>query len=199
MKIGIFGGTFDPPHLGHKKYGEEAVERLSLDKLIVIPTFIPPHKSFNGASGEDRLAMTKALFDGNPRITVSALELERGGKSYTCETVKLLREKYPEDELIFLVGSDMLLSFHTWREPEHILDCVRLCAVSRNSSTGEAELKRYIDTYFKQRKDRFIICSFEPIELSSTQVRNSVKSGEPIEKMTGGQVEKYIKEKELYL
>lgn len=199
MKIGIFGGTFDPPHLGHKKYGEEAMDKLSLDRLIVIPTFIPPHKSFDGASGEDRLAMTKALFDGNPRITVSALEIERGGKSYTCETVKLLREKYPEDELIFLVGSDMLLSFHTWREPETILDCVKICAVSRSAAVDEEKMQSYVDTYFSERKNRFIICSFEPIELSSTQVRNFVKSGEPIEKMTGERIEKYIKEKELYL
>lgn len=199
MKIGIFGGTFDPPHLGHKKYAEEAIERLSLDRLTVIPTFIPPHKRFDGASGEDRLEMTRLLFDGNEKITVSDLELERKGKSYTCETVKLLREKFPEDELIFLVGSDMLLSFHTWREPQHILDCVKLCAVTRNSATDEDEMQGYINTYFKERKDRFIICSFTPLELSSTQVRNAVKNGEPIKKMTGGQVEKYIKEKELYL
>lgn len=199
MKIGIFGGTFDPPHLGHKKYAEEAIEHLSLDRMIVIPTFIPPHKRFDGACGEDRLAMTKLTFDGDEKITVSALELERKGKSYTCETVKLLREKYPEDELIFLVGSDMLLSFHTWREPEHILDCVKLCAVTRAAEIDEAEMQAYIDTYFSQRKDRFIICSFTPFELSSTQVRNAVKKGEPIEEMTGEQVEKYIKEKELYL
>lgn len=199
MRIGIFGGTFDPPHLGHKKYAEEAMDKLSLDRLIVIPTFIPPHKSFDGASGEDRIEMTKMLFDGAQKITVSALELDRKGKSYTCETVRLLREKFPEDDLIFLVGSDMLLSFHTWREPETILDCVKICAVSRSAAVDEEKMQSYVDAYFSERKNRFIICSFEPIELSSTQVRNSVKSGEPIEKMTGERIEKYIKEKELYL
>lgn len=199
MRIGIFGGTFDPPHEGHRKYACEAIRRLSLDRLIVIPTFTPPHKAFDGVSADDRLAMTRLLFKDEERITVSDTELVRKGKSYTCETVAQLRKEYPDDELIFLVGSDMLLSFHTWRKPEEILRCVKICAVSRDSSADEASMRKYIDEHFYEDRDRFIICSFTPIEISSTQVRNAVRNGEPTDGMISEQIRKYIIEKELYL
>mgnify|MGYP000417074107 CR=1 FL=1 len=98
---------------------------------------------------------------------------------YVVENRQALRKEYPDDELIFLVGSDMLLSFHTWRKPEEILRCVKICAVSRDSSADEASMQKYIDEHFYEDRDRFIICSFTPIEISSTQVRNAVRNGEP--------------------
>lgn len=200
MRIGIYGGTFDPPHAGHKKYADELKVQLSLDKLIVIPTGTPPHKDkTNSASAEDRLNMLRILFDGEENVEISDMEITRGGKSYTFETVTLLRETYPEDELIFLLGSDMLLSFHMWRNPDVILSHVRICAVTRSDDLDEDGLKDYVRNFFPDKEDRFITCAFDPIELSSTQVRDAIRNRESVEGLVDENVLKYIKEKELYL
>lgn len=200
MRIGIYGGTFDPPHAGHKKYADELKERLSLDKLIVIPTATPPHKDrADTSSAQDRLNMLNILFEEDDGVEVSDMEIARGGKSYTYETVTLLHGIYPDGELIFLLGSDMLLSFHTWRNPDVILSHVKICAVTRSDDINEEELQDYVEKHFPENKGRFITCEFDPIELSSTQVRNAVRNGECVEGLVDEKVLKYIKEKELYL
>ena len=200
MRIGVFGGTFDPPHNGHYKYACEAIEKLELDRLIVIPASIPPHKAGLGiSSGEDRMNMTELLFSGNEKVSVSDMELRRQGKSYTVDTVRLLREEYPDDEIFFLMGSDMLLSFHAWYCPSEIIEYVRICAVTRCDEVDRNDLEAYIREHFHGSEDRFTICDFEPIELSSTQVRNAVKNGESISSMVNPRIETYIIEKELYL
>lgn len=200
MRIGIFGGTFDPPHAGHKKYADELKERLSLDKLIVVPTATPPHKQKKtDTSDEDRLNMLRILFEADGRVEVSDMEIARGGRSYTFETVTLLREQYPEDELIFMIGSDMLLSFHTWKNPDVILEKVRICAVTRDDGIDEKKLAEYAREHFPGSEDRFIICGFEPIEVSSTQIREKIRNGESVDGLLQPQVLEYIKEKELYL
>ena len=200
MRIGIFGGTFDPPHAGHKKYADELKVRLSLDKLLVIPTSTPPHKEkVNSASAEDRLNMVKILFGNDTDVEVSDMEIARGGKSYTYETVTLLHGIYPDDELIFLLGSDMLFSFHSWRKPDVILSHVKICAVTRNGEISEEELGEYVEKHFPDSKERFITCDFDPIELSSTQIRDAIRDGESVEGLLDAEVLKYIKEKELYL
>lgn len=200
MRIGIYGGTFDPPHAGHKKYVDELKERLSLDKLIVIPTATPPHKTKSSfSSSEERLEMLKILFGSDADVEVSDMEILRGGKSYTWETVTLLRENYPEDELIFLLGSDMLFTFHQWLNPDVILSKVKICAVTRSGEFGEEKLRDYIEEKFPEKKERFITCAFEPIELSSTEVRNAICEGKCVDGLVDARVLKYIKEKELYL
>lgn len=199
MRIGIFGGTFDPPHTGHKKYADELRVTLSLDKLIVIPTATPPHKDRQTSAAEHRLNMLKLLFRGSDGVEVSDMEISRGGRSYTYETVTLLRGMYPDDELIFLVGSDMLLSFHRWLNPDVILSCVKICAVTRSDELDESVLSEYTEKYFPDKKDRFIICKFDPVEISSTEIREAVKNGESVEGLLDEQVMEYIKEKELYL
>ncbi|MBP3938619.1 MAG: nicotinate (nicotinamide) nucleotide adenylyltransferase [Clostridia bacterium] len=200
MRIGIFGGTFDPPHAGHKKYADEMKSKLSLDKLIVIPTATPPHKTRDSfSSAEDRLRMLNLLFADDAGVEISDMEIIRGGKSYTYETVTLLRGDYPDDELIFFIGSDMLFTFHQWVNPDVILDCVKICAVSRKDDIGEEKLEDYIEEYFPKDKERFITCDFDPIELSSTQIRKAICNGESVEGLIDEKVLKYIKEKELYL
>ncbi len=200
MRIGIFGGTFDPPHAGHKKYADEIVKKLSLDRLLVIPTATPPHKGGkNPIDSADRLAMVQILFDDDSDVEVSDMEITRGGRSYTYETVTLLRETYPDDELFFVLGSDMLFSFHTWRNPEVILSHVKICAVTRTDDINKEMLQEYIEKYFPEQKDRFITCDFDPIEISSTQIRDAIRNGEAVEGLVDRQVIEYIKEKELYL
>ncbi len=199
MRIGIFGGTFDPPHLGHKKYAAEFIKKLSLDKLIVIPTATPPHKvRENAASSRDRLEMARIQFEDDA-VEVSDIEIARGGKSYTYETAEQLKKLYPNDELIFMLGSDMLLTFHLWRKPDEILKYVKICAVTRTDGVGTDTLREYIDEYFRNKKENFIICDFEPIELNSTFIRETIAKGENAEAFLDSRVLKYIKEKELYL
>ncbi|MCD8005153.1 MAG: nicotinate-nicotinamide nucleotide adenylyltransferase, partial [Oscillospiraceae bacterium] len=140
MKIGIFGGTFDPPHLGHMEAARTAVAALELDRLLFVPARTPPHKNLpeDGASPAQRLEMTELMADGlgMPGVArASGLELEREGKSYTADTLRQLHELFPQDELWLLVGSDMFLSLHRWSRPEEIM---ALAGVAAFDSTARA-------------------------------------------------------------
>lgn len=124
MKVGIYGGTFDPPHLGHMRAARAALGLLGLDELILIPAKQPPHKALSegSAPAEDRLAMTGLMADGllDERVSVSRIELDREGKSYTADTLREIHEQRPEDELFLLMGTDMYLTFQDWYKPEEI-------------------------------------------------------------------------------
>ncbi|NBI09656.1 nicotinate (nicotinamide) nucleotide adenylyltransferase [Colidextribacter sp. OB.20] len=142
MKIGIFGGTFNPPHLGHLAAAQAAAAALELDRLLIVPASIPPHKELpeNTPSPEHRLAMAEIMADAllMPQVTeVSSLELDRAGKSYTADTLAALREEYPEAELWLLMGTDMFLTLQYWREPEKILELAGVCAFGRTEQDGE--------------------------------------------------------------
>ena len=192
MRIGIFGGTFNPPHNGHKKLADELPGRLSLDLLIIMPTHIPPHKGASLlACDEDRLNMCRLCFE-NSSTVVSDIELKREGKSYTVDTLTEVKKLYPDDELYFLMGSDMLLSFHSWREPERILETANICAVSRHE--GETQkLEEYISCHFADCKEKFKVIDFEPVDISSTEIRNGLRFDMLPEKVAA-----YIKERGLY-
>lgn len=194
MRIGIFGGTFNPPHQGHKKLALEFMSRLSLDLMMIIPTYTPPHKEAPDlASGEDRLNMCKICF-GEDYFEVSDIELQRKGKSYTVNTLQQIKEQHPEDDLFFIMGSDMLLTFHSWREPEEILNLATVCAATRENGLTQ-ELRNYVDKKYPDRKSRFKIFDFIPVEVSSTQIRDSLTENDDL---ISPEVEKYILEKGLY-
>ena len=116
-RIGIYGGTFNPPHIGHIQAAKQAVEALQLTKLLVIPDRIAPHKAMpgNSATPQQRLDMLRLALAGCPQIEVSDLELKREGPSYTYETILHLRKEYPDATLILFMGTDMFLSIHTWK------------------------------------------------------------------------------------
>ena len=138
-RIGIYGGTFNPPHIGHIQAAIQAVQTLNLEKLLVIPDRIAPHKVMpgNSATPQQRLDMLRIALDGGDRIEVSDIELNREGPSYTYETILQLRKTYPEARLVLLMGTDMFLSFHTWRNPRIILDNAMLGVFYRGEK-GEA-------------------------------------------------------------
>ena len=121
-RIGIYGGSFNPPHLGHIFAARKARQLLGLDKILLIPAAIPPHKAVAEGSpdGETRFALTQLAIAGETGMEVSRIELDRPGQSYTVDTLRELRESYPQDELYLLMGTDMFLSFFQWREPEAI-------------------------------------------------------------------------------
>ena len=137
-RIGIFGGSFNPPHCGHVLALEEFYHKLRLDCILVIPAAIPPHKqlSMNSPDPQTRLELTRAATAHLPYVEVSDLELRREGNSYTADTVMLLRERFPSDELFLLMGTDMLLSFHTWHQPERITKEVTLAVAHRNTDNA---------------------------------------------------------------
>ncbi len=190
MKIGIFGGTFNPVHNGHVRLAENFKEELNLDKLLIIPTAVPPHKEAeNIASGEDRLKMCELAFENIGEV--SDIELARGGRSYTVETLESLKEIYTDAEFYFLVGSDMLLCFRRWYRYEDILSMCTLCATDRDN----AESCRDADN---ELFEKIIFCDFPKTVVSSSEVREKLKKKEDILHLVPQKVEKYIKEKGLY-
>lgn len=187
MAIGIFGGTFNPPHLGHLRLCEAFARQMHLDRVLVIPTFLPPHKAAPDlASCADRLSMCRRMFSADSRFTVSDIEIERGGKSYTAETLEALQKLYPGEKLYLLIGSDMLQSFDTWHRAQDILRLCTLCAAPReNGLPLDSEKATLIEGYV-------------PIEISSTVLREKVRMGEDVHKWVGAEVADYIHAHSLY-
>lgn len=191
MKIGVFGGTFNPPHNGHIRLAKAAADELKLDKLLVIPSCIPPHKiAAKLADGQERLEMCRLAFGCDPRFEVSPMELERGSRSYTVETLRELKALYPDSELYFIVGSDMLESFDKWYLWQEILSLSVLCAASREEGYSP-DLSR-----FGKLAERIKIITLDPLEVSSTQIRNS--AGEVSPELLDPKVAAYIREHGLY-
>lgn len=198
MKIGVFGGTFNPPHLAHLNIAEDFSRRLNFDKLIIIPTYQPPHKQAQSlADGEDRLEMCRLLFDAE-NTEISDMEIRRQGKSYTYDTLCQLEEKYPEAELYLIIGSDMLLSFHKWYRYEDILRKCTLCVLTRENDIDNAHMKAYAIETLGLGEGNIVFSSLEPTVLSSTRIREMVARGEDVSTLTGEKVWAYIKEKRLY-
>ena len=148
-RIGIYGGTFNPPHIGHMRAAAHAAQTLKLDRLLLIPNGSAPHKIVaDGASGAQRLEMLRLSARGMDVAEVSDIELKREGMSYTADTVTQLRELYPEDELVLMMGTDMFLSFLTWYHPERIMRNASLavfCRGERNEQTAIAEQKEKLE------------------------------------------------------
>lgn len=200
MRIGIFGGTFNPPHLGHKNLAMQIKEAADLDKIIIIPAFVPPHKQAQQlASGEHRAKMCEIMFDED-FFTVSDIEIRRQGKSYTYDTVCHLKEKYPKDELFLIIGSDMLLSFHKWYKYEDILSYVTLCVASRSDQVSKDSLSSYALNTLKldESKGEIIVLDIEPMEVSSTSVREQIKFGLDNCELTSREVFDYARINLLY-
>ena len=176
-RIGIYGGTFNPPHVGHLRAAQYALQTLQLEEILVIPSFISPHKKLPDGSGtpQQRLEMTGLCFC-QPGFTVSDIELSRGGTSYTYQTAEALREQYPDAELVLLMGTDMFLSFLNWVEPQKILNCVSLGVFYR----GE---KGEIDSVAKQKAEiealgaKVYLLENPVTEISSTDLRRMLVFG----------------------
>ena len=184
MKIGIFGGTFNPPHLGHLAAARTAVAVLGLDKLLIIPAAIPPHKELpeGTPAPEHRLAMAAKLADAlllPEKVEVSSLELDRTGKSYTSDTLAQLKETYPDAELWLLMGTDMFLTLHLWHEPERILELAGVCAFGRTEQDGEAVFAPQREHLQKAFPGARITTITLPglVDISSTRLRELLAQG----------------------
>lgn len=188
MRVGIYGGTFDPPHLGHMKAAQAALEILELDELLFIPAGLPPHKELaeNSAPEADRLAMTALMADGmgDKRVSVSDLELKREGRSYTADTLRAIHASRPDDELFLLMGTDMFLTLQNWREPQVICDLATLVPFARTESDTD-ELFRiqgeYLDRTFGARTCAIQLPQIT--ELASTDLRRTLSDGSLSDKL----------------
>lgn len=177
-RIGIYGGTFNPPHAGHIAAANFALMALELDRLLVIPARTPPHKQKNGdiTDGAHRLEMLKLAFAGEENITVSDMELQRDGISYTCRTVEILKAQYPGDELFLLMGTDMFLSFSSWYQPEQILKRVTIAVLCRDEEAGSRAVLETRKTLVGQGGS-VVLLENPVVEISSSTLRRLLVFG----------------------
>lgn len=187
VRLSIFGGTFDPPHIGHLIAAQEVYDQLGLDRLLLVPAAVPPHKQDEEVSpGDVRLAMLRAAAGDDPRFEVSELELERDGPSYTVDTLRSLRETYPDAELFLAIGADQLATFGSWKEPEAIAELATLVTFGRSGSSPDTEA-------WPVRR-----VAVPEIDVSSTLIRQRVAAGESIRYLVPAAVEALIRTKGLY-
>ena len=197
MRIGIFGGSFDPIHNEHIALARQAVVDLLLDRLFVMPAANPPHKPWRVLTPDkDRLKMCELAFAEDEKITVSDYELKKGGASYTYLTVRHFKELYPNAELFFLMGTDMLRNFPLWKEPKDILQNTTLAVCARAEEQGWAQEEQAV--FYEKFGAKFAVLSYEGKDVSSTKIRVLAGAGLDITPFTDEKVAKYIQEKELY-
>ena len=191
-RIGIFGGTFDPPHRGHAIVAGSVRRQFSLDRIIFVPSFISPHKQeWETASGEARLEMLDLLIRGIPGLEASDCEIRRAGVSYTIDTLRFFHDRYPSATLCLLVGMDNLAEFGSWREPEEILRLATLVVMTRPGSGNiHAEEKM---------ADRMLLCNVPAISISSTGIRALIRDGKPIRHLVPDALGTYIERHKLYI
>lgn len=197
MRIGILGGTFNPPHLGHLVCAQEAYLQLGLARVLLIPARVPPHKPVHDDPGiEHRLAMCRLAIAGDEqRLEVSDLEARRAGASYTVDTLEELHAHQPESELFLIVGSDVALEFANWREPERVLSLATLSVAERPGSSRPA-----VEQALGQVDggERAVFFDMPAIEISSTLLRRRARSGEPTRYLVPDRVRSYIDRHRLY-
>lgn len=196
--IGILGGTFNPVHNGHINMAEGFLERLPLDYMLVMPVWSPPHKQADMLlPAEKRLKMCSLAVADDKRYRVCDMEIRRGGKSYTSDTLKELSKIHPNAQLYFLMGADMFMTLESWHEFETITRLSILCAAARHE--GETKrLREFAKVLNKRYGARCIVEKIPVIDVSSTQIREDISAGKDISALVPPKVYDYIKENHLY-
>lgn len=196
-RVGVYGGTFNPPHVAHVRVAEHFAKAMALDELIIIPSNLPPHKEFSGTvRADERLEMTRLAFSHIDSATVSDIEMKRGGKSYTVDTLRALSSV--DSDLYFLLGTDMLLTLDSWYMPDEIFKLATICYVRRESDPEVAlELLRKENEYRERFGAKIVAIDADVIEISSTEIRNALKGGVDNE-MIPKSVLEYIRQRGLY-
>lgn len=195
IKTGIFGGAFNPVHNGHVNVAREAISQLKLRKLIIIPTFESPHKNTKLAPFDDRAEMCRLAFSGisdKCEISVSDIERQMGGVSYTINTLRELKRRYPDNQFFLLIGGDMLFSFREWFKYESILKECKVCAVAR----GGDNLTDMME--FANEIGRVKVLPANIVDVSSTEIRERIAKSEDIGELVPEKIAGYISEHGLY-
>jgi nicotinate-nucleotide adenylyltransferase len=201
--IGILGGTFNPPHLGHVAVARYACSELGLERVLLMPANMPPHKG----DGEDpgaahRLRMCQLAVEGVAEISVCELELDRGGPSYTVDTLRAVHASHPDAELTFIVGADTASTLGSWREPAELLGLARLAVAARSGSDHWQVIQTVagisVSAPGEPVPTRVEFLEMAVIEMSSSMVRARAALEQPIEDLVGREVAAYITEQRLY-
>lgn len=186
MKIGIFGGAFNPIHLGHLISVEEVREKLQLDKILFIPTYNPPHKK-NLISYKHRRNMVRLAIKNNPLFELCEIEKEKQGVSWTIDTLKELKKKYPDDTLYLIIGSDQQAVISTWKEPEKLKDYAKIVVMIRPGN----KLK-------KNKPKSVTLVNISQIDIAGRAIRQDINKRRSIRYKVSEAVDTYIKENKLY-
>lgn len=198
MRLGLYGGTFDPVHLGHLLLAEQCREQCALDEVWLIPAHQSPHKVGQTLTpGKARLEMLQLATAGLGRFVVSDLELRRGGPSYTVETLQQLHDDDPRRELFFLIGADSLRDLPTWREPRRIAELATLVAVNRGDRPLP-DMAALTAALGEEIARRVRLVTMPGLDLSSSDIRHRIRTGRSIRFMTPRAVEAYITQHQLY-
>jgi nicotinate-nucleotide adenylyltransferase len=186
VRLGIFGGSFDPPHVGHLIVVADALEALGLDLVVFVPAAVQPLKAGGRVTApQHRLAMVRLLVGDDPRFSVDPIEIDREGLSYTVDTLTAFAERHPQSERFFLVGTDVLASFGQWREPDRVVRLATLAVMERD---GEAA----------QLPEGAMRVATRRVDVSSTEIRERVRRGRTIRGFVPEAVEAYIASQRLY-
>ncbi len=187
MKIGILGGTFNPVHLGHLILADEVREKMQLDRVIFVPTYLPPHKDSSGiAAACDRYKMIKMAIKENKYFAISDAEIKRDGRSYTIDTIKEFKHSFPNEEIYFITGSDLLNYLEEWRDLSEIIKMVKFIVATRPGYPLE-KIPAYIQTV-----------AIRAVDISAFQIRNCVKENKSFRYLVPEAVYDYIIKKKLY-
>ena len=197
MKIGVLGGTFNPIHNSHIYLAHEYAKQLNLDKIIIVPAYLPPHKKAENLAGsEDRLNMCRLATQGMELFHILDFELNERGKSYTYKTLRYILEKHPNSELYLIMGGDMFITVQDWKLAPEIFRMAILCGGQRKR--GERTLMDIHRQTLEARGARCVILDLEAKPLSSTQVREKIAAGEDPKNLLHPEVWKYIVDNKLY-
>jgi nicotinate-nucleotide adenylyltransferase len=195
-RIGVLGSAFNPPHLGHLALAQEALWQLGLDEVVLVPTGEAPHKRIHDDPGrEQRLAMTRLAAADDPRFTVSTLEVERDGPSYTYETLELLADEKGDPELVFVMGADAAVGLESWRRPERVVELARL-AVARRAGVSDADVGAVMRGLGAE--GRATMLEMPQFGVSSSAVRERAAGGRPLRYLVPEPVARFIEEKGIY-
>jgi nicotinate-nucleotide adenylyltransferase len=197
--VGILGGTFNPPHLAHMVCAREARAQLGLERVVLVPTGVPPHKPMEQEPGAmHRLQMCRLAVGGHRDwLEVSAIEVERDGPSYTVDTLREINASQPGDELTFIVGGDVAWSLPTWREPEAILELACVAVAERAGARREEVRSRLAAMVGSAERISYI--DVPRLDISSSALRLRVREGRPIDYLVADEVADYIEQRRLYL
>ena len=195
--LGILGGTFNPPHIGHLVCAQEARVQLALDRVVLMPVHTPPHKEALDDPGPDvRLALCRAAAAEDEELEVATLELDRGGPSYTVDTLRALHDSREGDDLTFIVGGDMASSLPSWREPEAVLELARVAVAEREEHRRQEIAERL--GALRGAAERVVFFTMPRLDISSSDVRRRIAEGRPIRWLVPGAVADEIERRGLY-
>ena len=198
MKKGIFGGTFDPVHVGHMIIAEQVMDELGLDQVVFVPGGIPPHKEASSvrASAEDRLALVEAAVRGNERFSVDRVEIDAERAMHSVETVRIFKERSPEDQWFFITGADEVSNLLTWKDPDKLLETVVMVAATR-PGYDLSRLDHLEDGL--QNFDRIFPVECSRVDISATNIRRRMLQRKTIQYLVPDPVHQIIKDRSLYL